>query len=108
MNERLKARLAKRIVAYYLFGRKELAYQISRLYLQLAKISQPDEESVTAACMESLYWLKLSGCHSAEQLRNLKIIPLTEQLADLLRAFRASMQQNKKERQNGFTSANSR
>lgn len=107
MSERLKERLAKRIVAYYLFGRKEIAYQISRLYLQLAKISLPDEELVTAACMESLYWLKLSGCPSTEHLRDLKIIHLTEQLADLLRAFRASMQQNQKERQNGLTSANS-
>jgi hypothetical protein len=79
----LDERIRQRLIDYYLFGGKEIAFELGRLYMRLASLKCDEEKSV-AACVEGFYWLKIAGYPHAINLVEPDVEKLQQKLKDTL------------------------
>lgn len=88
----LEGKVKDRIIAYYLRaqGRKEIAFELGMLYLELAE-RRIARERVAPACIECIRWFSRSGCRIPEYIEELSCWMQRIELKRFLAAARVAV-----------------
>lgn len=85
----LEEQIKDRIVAYYVRGGREIAFELSLLHLTLAE-RRIARERVASACRECIRWLELSGFRVPDHLPRVSCWMQREELKNILAKARVA------------------